>query len=57
MLAEPPIHVTRMTRCKVCGAGFASANQVMSTELDQPYVEMCPGGHVDEYASGDYYFL
>jgi hypothetical protein len=62
MLAEPPIYVTRMTRCKACGTSFASADQVIGTqsfELDlrESHVEMCPVGHVGRYTSADYYFL
>jgi hypothetical protein len=62
MLAEPPIYVNRMTRCKVCGTDFASADQVMGTqplelEVRGSHVEMCPAGHVDKYTSADYYYL
>jgi hypothetical protein len=61
MLSEPLMYVTRMTRCKECGMGFASANQMMGTEaleLVHTYVEMCPAGHVhDDYVSLDYYFV
>lgn len=62
VLAEPPIYVTRMARCKVCGTTFPSANQTMSGEALESWfmkssVEMCPDGHVNDYVSLDYYFV
>lgn len=62
MLAEPPIYVTRMARCKACGTAFASADQSVTGQLSPPgqghsQVEMCPSGHIEGYSSADYYFL
>jgi hypothetical protein len=61
MLAEPLRHVTKMTRCGLCGMAFASAYQevidAITPGAGQTHTEICPAGHVLAYKAGDYYFV
>ena len=55
MVAEQMVHVTKMTRCPVCGMAFATAHPDTGTRLS--CVETCPAGHDGHYDGGDYYFV
>jgi hypothetical protein len=60
MLAEPPIYLTKMVRCKICDASFTSAHQKIGDVLepaDATVVEMCPNAHRAEYGAGDYFLI
>jgi hypothetical protein len=60
MLAEPPMYVTKVTRCKVCDLSFPSAHQLDAQSSESPaevFIEMCPAAHKSEYETSDYYFV
>ena len=61
MVAEPPRHITKMTRCDDCGVAFASAYQevidAVTPGARQIHTEICPAGHVLSYGAGDYYLV
>jgi hypothetical protein len=53
--AEPLLHVTKMTRCRVCGMAFATANP--EPEPRTACAETCPAGHDGQYDGADYYHV
>jgi hypothetical protein len=53
--AEPLMHVTRMTRCRVCGMAFATANPEPGPGTAR--AETCPAGHDGQYHGADYYYV
>jgi hypothetical protein len=56
MITELTSHLTRMTRCKVCGMTFPSTDQIVAAPTEDNYVETCPADHVADYVHADYYF-
>lgn len=53
--AEPLMHVIKMTRCRVCGMAFATANP--EPDPSTAWAETCPAGHDGQYVGADCYFV